>query len=399
MTHPLEGVRVLDLSRMLTGGFATMVLGDLGAEVIKVEAIDGDPLRKMPPHFRGDDSAYFLSISRNKKSLTLDLKKTKGRKIFCDLVKNSDVVFDNFRNGVLSRLGIDHEQLGKINPKIVCCSISAYGKSGPLRDAPGFDLVIQALSGIMSYTGEPGRDPVRMGAPMGDLGGSLYAVIAILSALISREKTGKGCTIDLSLLDCLVSLNTYVSQYYWLGGEVPGPLGSGHQSVVPYRSYRTRDGHYTVAVFVEKFWQGLCNAIGRPELGDDDRYNSTAKRLENRGEVDLLLEQAFAEKTGEEWAACLQRENVPGAPVLSIAEALSHEQLLERQMIVDLPLDAGESMKMIGDPIKRSGFDTSPLVAAPGLGENTREILGDLLGMDDDQVEQLMKEQIVSETK
>ncbi len=396
MKQPLDGVRILDLSRMLTGGYATMLFGDLGAEVIKIEPPGtGDPLRKMPPHFDQGESAYFLSISRNKKSVTLDLRKEEGREIFYGLVKTADIVFDNFRVGVLEKLGVDFDTLRKTNPKIVCCSNSTYGHTGPLRDGPGFDLVIQALSGMMSYTGEPGRVPVRMGAPMGDLAGSMFACYSICAALYAAEKTGEGRKIDLSLLDCLISMHTYVSEYFWIGNQLPKPAGSGHMSVVPYRAYRTSDGFITIAIFVEKFWQLLCNVIGQPELGQDDRYNSTAKRLEKRDEVDALLEEIFPTKTSDQWMVLLNKEGVPAAPVLRIDQVFEHEQVLDRQMVVDVPHPVSGTLKMIGNPVNQPDVDEQPMEASPLLGQHTEEILKGILGITDDRLRHLRERAVI----
>jgi len=384
MKQPLDGVRVLDLSRMLTGGYATMLLGDLGAEVIKIEPpAGGDPLRTMPPHFDRGESAYFLAISRNKKSVTLDLRKDAGRAIFHRLVEQADVVFDNFRPGVLQRLGADYLTLREIHRPIVCCSNSTYGHTGPLKDGPGFDLVIQALSGMMSYTGEPGRPPARMGAPMGDLAGSLFAAYAISSALYAREQTGEGRQIDLSLLDCLVSLHTYVSQYYWVGDQIPTPAGSGHMSVVPYRAYRTADGYLTIAVFVDKFWKLLCDVLGTSNLGSDERYATTAARLERRAEVDELIEQRLATKTNAAWMALLQDAGVPAAPVLGVDEVLAHPQLVSRDMIVRVDHPSGEppALRMLGNPVRQPGVHHQPYTPAPRLGQHTDQLLGSMLGL------------------
>jgi crotonobetainyl-CoA:carnitine CoA-transferase CaiB-like acyl-CoA transferase len=383
MKQPLDGIRILDLSRMLTGGFASMLLGDLGAEIIKIEPPDGgDPLRAMPPHFDRGMSAYFLAISRNKKSVALDLRREDGRAVFHRLVGTADAVLDNFRPGVLERLGADFATLRGVNPRIVCCSISAWGATGPLRDFPGFDLVIQALSGMMSCTGEPGRPPARMGAPMGDLAGSMFACSSICAALLAAERTGEGRRIDLSLLDCLVSLHTYASQYWWVGGQLPEPAGSGHMSVVPYGAFRTADGFVAIAVFVEKFWQGLCNALGRPELGNDPAYASSARRLERRAEVDGLLTEIFRSRTTAEWMERLNREEVPSAPVLRLDEVLEHEQILARGMVVDVPHPRGGTIRMLGNPVRQPDAGAGPLAAAPLLGQHTEEILGGLLGLE-----------------
>ncbi|MFH1421957.1 MAG: CoA transferase [Planctomycetota bacterium] len=396
MQQPLVGVRILDLTRMLTGDYAAMLLGDLGAEVIKIEEHSkGDPLRKMPPHFIEGESAYFLSINRNKKSLTLDITVDKGREIFYQLVERSDVVFDNFRPGVLERLGADYETLKEHNPQIICCSISSYGQTGPYREYPGFDLVLQAYSGTMSYTGEPGRVPVRMGIPMGDLAGSMFAAYSIASALFARELTGEGRRIDLSLLDCLISMHTYVAQYYFTTGENPQLIGSGHQSVVPYRAYRTKDGFLTIAVFVEKFWALLCNVINEPQLADDPKFNSTAARLKNRTEVDKLLEEKFLTKTTEEWTLLLGKEGVPAAPVNTLDQVFKDPQVVARKMVVEVEHPKCGKLKMLGNPVKQPGVQEQKLSAAPLLGQHTEQLLQELLGLSKDEIEELKKEKII----
>lgn len=396
MGRLLEGVRVLDLTRMLTGDYASMLLADMGAEVIKIEAPrGGDPLRSMPPHFIEGESAYFLSINRNKRSVTLDLRKERGREIFYELVKRSDVVFDNFRPGVLERLGADYETLKKYRQDIICCSISSYGHTGPYKDYPGFDLVIQALSGMMSYTGEPRRVPVRMGAPMGDLAGSMFAVFAICAALIRRERTGEGGAFDISLLDSLISMHTYVAEYYWLGKQLPELVGSGHMSVVPYRAYRTKDGFLVIAVFVEKFWQKLCDAIGMPELGVDERYDASAKRLKRREEVDRILEERLLLKTTDEWMERLNKAGVPAAPVLRLDEVFEHPQVLERRMVVEVEHPKVGRFKMLGNPVKEKGDDKERLEPPPLLGEHTEEVLKVILNFSDEQVESLREEGVI----
>ncbi|MEK7450261.1 MAG: CoA transferase [Planctomycetota bacterium] len=396
MQPSLTGVRILDLSRMLSGDFGSILLGDSGAEIIKIEDPDGgDPLRQMPPHFLKGESAYFLSINRNKKSITLDLTKEKGRAIFYELVKKSDVVFDNFRPGILEKLGADYETIKKHNPKIISCSISSYGATGPYKDLPGFDLVIQALSGAMSFTGEPGREPVRMGIPMGDLAGSLYAVYAISTALYAREKTGQGQRIDLSLLDCLVSLLTYVAQYYFIGNEISQPIGSGHMSVVPYRVYQTKDGHLTVAVFVEKFWGKLCESIGLAECADDPKYCSTAMRLKNRDEVNELLGKKFRTETTDHWIKKLSADGIPAAPVNTVDQVFSNPQVLHRKMVVEINHPKCGKYKMLGHPIKTTGCPDGPNEPPPLLGEHTEEILDKLLGYRLTEIEQLKKDRVI----
>jgi formyl-CoA transferase/CoA:oxalate CoA-transferase len=365
---------------MLTGDYAAMLLGDLGAEVIKVESPGtGDPLRQMPPHFLEGESAYFLSINRNKKSIVLDLKNPNDKQTLYELVKKSDVVFDNFRPGILEKLGADYETLKKHNSKIICCSISSYGKTGPYKEQPGFDLVLQALSGSMSITGEEGRAPVRLGVPMGDLAGSMFAVFSITSALHHRNQTGEGANIDISLLDSLISMLTYVAEYYFIGNQISKPIGSGHMSVVPYRAYETKNGYIVIAVFVEKFWQILCDVIGEPQLGEDERFNSTAMRLKNREQVDQLVEEKFKQKTKEEWVKLLHEAGVPAAPVNRIDEVFSDPQVLARDMLVEVEHPKCGKYKMIGNPVKVEGVKDE-FRPPPLLGEHTDEVLEKILG-------------------
>ncbi|MDI7267406.1 MAG: CoA transferase [Myxococcota bacterium] len=394
--RPLAGVRILDLSRMLTGDYATMLLGDMGAEVIKIEEVDGgDPLRKMPPHFVAGESAYFLSINRNKKSVTLDLKHPEGRRVFHEMASRADVVFDNFRPGVLGKLGADHATLSAINPRIVSCSITSFGENGPYRDMPAFDLTIQALAGAMSITGEPGRVPVRMGIPMGDLAGSMFAVYATASALFERERTGVGRRIEVSLLDCLVSMLTYVAQYYFVGGGVPQPIGSGHMSVVPYGAFATKDRPIVVAIFVEKFWKGLCDAVGLPELAGDARFATTAARLENRDECNAILARRFAERTQAEWIDALSKAEIPSAPILSLDQVFTDPQILARDMLVEVDHPRCGRLKMIGDPVKLTPRPPAGFQPPPTLGQHTETVLRELLGYGPERIETLRKAEVI----
>ncbi len=396
-TRPLSGARVLDLSRMLTGDYATMVLGDLGADVIKIEPPDGgDPLRNMPPHFVEGESAYFLSINRNKRSVTLDLRTDAGREIFHDLVKESDVVFDNFRPGILERLGADYETLSRVNPRIISASISSFGQDGPYAHQPAFDLTIQALAGAMAITGEEGRLPSRMGVPMGDLAGSMFATTSISAALYQREKTGRGTRIDLSLLDCLTSMLTYVAQYYLTGGEAARPQGSGHMSVVPYGAFATKDRPIVIAIFVEKFWKTLCDTVGLPEMGGDERLASSAGRLEHRAEVNDRLQERFLTDTQDAWIERLMKAQIPCAPILGIDQVVEDPQVLHRNMIVDVDHPRCGALRMLGDPVKLTPEpDGSHFAPPPTLGQHTQEVLRDILGLDDDRISKLRDEKVI----
>jgi crotonobetainyl-CoA:carnitine CoA-transferase CaiB-like acyl-CoA transferase len=390
----LEGTRILDLTQMLAGPYGSLVLADMGAEIIKIEEpMVGDRTRTMAPHFFEGESAYFISINRNKKSLTLNLKSEKGREILYELVKQSDVVFDNFKPGTLERLGCDYETLKKINPKIISCSLSAFGENGPYRDMPAFDLSIQAMSGAMSITGEPDGAPVRMGIPMGDLAGGMFAAFAISSALYAREKTGKGYRIDLGLLDSIASLLTYVAQYYVVGGEIPKPIGSAHQSVVPYQAFKTKDIYIVVAVFTEKFWAGFCKAIGIEDLVDDPRFSTNLLRGKNRKELIPILEEAFLKKEGEEWLKILDSEGIPCAPINTVDKVLDNEQIRARDMAIDVSYDS-KKLRMLGNPVKVEGMKRE-YVRAPFLGEHTEEILKKMLGYSEDNIKALKEEGVV----
>jgi crotonobetainyl-CoA:carnitine CoA-transferase CaiB-like acyl-CoA transferase len=376
-----EGVRVLDLSRMLAGPYGSMLLADMGAEVIKVEEPDGgDPMRVMgPPFLAGGESAYFLSINRNKKSVVLDLTRPAGRDVFLELAGHADVVWENFRPGVMERLGLSHAALSVANPRLVLCSISAYGQDGPYRDWPAFDLALQAMGGGMSITGEEGRRPVRMGLPMGDLAGGMFGAFAVAGALFRRARTGQGAHVDLSLLDCQVSLLTYLAQYFWADGRVPGPMGSGHASVVPYQALATRDGHLIVAIFAEKFWAGFCLAVEHPEWQADPRFATNRDRVANRSALMALVEAAFTARATDDWLARLHAAGVPAAPILGVDRVLSDPQVNHRRMVVEVEHPRLGRLPTLGTPIKIDGARELSVTAAPQLGQHTDLVLGDWL--------------------
>jgi crotonobetainyl-CoA:carnitine CoA-transferase CaiB-like acyl-CoA transferase len=394
----LDGVRVLDLSRMLAGPYGSMLLADLGAEVIKVEdPRGGDPMRAMGPPFLGAarESAYFLSVNRNKKSVALDLEIAEGREVFHDLCRVADVVWENFRPGVMARLGCAPAALRALNPRLVICSISAFGQEGPYRDWPAFDLALQAMGGGMSLTGEAGGAPARMGLPIGDLAGGLFGALAVASALFRRAGTGEGTHVDLSLLDCQVSLLTYVAQYYWADGRVPGRVGSGHASVVPYQAFPTRDGHLVVAVFAEKFWAGFCRAVARPDLAADPRYDSNVKRVERRDELVPALEALFPAHTTAEWLARLQAEGVPAAPINTVDRVVADPQVRSRGMVVDLPHPTLGTLPTLGTPVRVEPGTFRP-APPPALGQHTEPVLRELLGYPAERIQSLRGRGVVA---
>jgi len=391
------GVRVLDLSRMLAGPYGSMLLADLGAEVIKVEDPEGgDPMRAMgPPYLPDGDSAYFLAINRNKKSVAIELTKDEGRAVLLDLVRAADVVWHNFRPGVMEKLGCDYPKLAAVNSRVIMCSISAYGQDGPYREWPAFDLALQAMGGAMSVTGEPGGAPMRMGLPMGDLAGGMFGAFAVAGALFQRAQTGKGTHIDLSLLDCQVSLLTYMAQYFWTDGRVPGPQGTAHASVVPYQALATRDGHLIVAVFAEKFWAGFCRAAGRPEWERDPRFVTNRDRVAHRAEFGAEAAALFVTRTTDEWLERLHAQGVPAAPILSVDRVLTDPQVRHREMVVDLAHPTHGVVPTLGTPIKLE--PPVPFRPAPpaGLGEHTDPILRDLLKYSAERVEALRREGVI----
>lgn len=381
MKSLLSGIRIVDLSRVLAGPYGTLLLGDLGAEIIKIEDPgEGDPTRNITPQKVQGEDPYFLGLNRNKKSVTLNLTAPKGREIFHGLVKISDVVYDNYRPDVLEKLGADYETLKKVNPKVISCSISGFGHTGSMQNRPAFDLTLQAMGGAMSVTGEPGRAPVRLGLPMGDLAGGMFAAFAISAALLHREKTGEGMKVDLSLLDCQVSLLTYMAQYYFFNGKVPGPIGSGHQSIVPYQAFQTRDFWIVVAVFVEKFWPKFCKVLGLENIASDPRFDKNPKRLQNKAILVPILEEAILKWKGEDLLKRLDEEDVPAAPVNTLDRILSNPQILTRNMVVEVNHPKVGKFKSVGNPIKVSRFPQETFQPPPMLGQHNESIYRDLLG-------------------
>jgi crotonobetainyl-CoA:carnitine CoA-transferase CaiB-like acyl-CoA transferase len=392
---PLQGLRIIDLSMMLAGPSGSMLMGDLGAEILKVEPLNGDETRNSPPHFYGESSAYFWSINRNKKSIVLNLKSPEGRQVLYDLVKKSDVVYDNYRPGVLERLQIDYENLKKYNPKIICCSISTFGYNGPYRERPGYDLIVQAMSGGMSITGEPGGSPVRAGIPLGDLVGGLLAVHGILAAYIHRQKTGEGQRLEVSLLDGQVYLLTYIAQYYFRSGKIPGPIGSGHQTLVPYQAFKTKDIQIVVVAHQDHHFQRLCKAIGKPEWAEDPRFSSRVKRLENKSILIPMMESHLKTRPGDEWLEAIHKAGVPAGPINTVDRVLSDPQVLAREMVVEIDGPANDKIKTIGNPLKMEKTPVNTFTRPPRLGEHTRELLTNLLGYSPEKIDGLKQKEAI----
>ena len=395
MRSALTGIRIIDLTTFMSGPFATMALGDLGAEVIKIEQPgSGDSSRHIPPHYHDGESLYYISLNRNKKSVALNLNHEQGREVFYDLVRKADVVIDNYRPGITEKLKADYQSLKEIKPDIICCSITAFGPDGPYGRRPAYDLTIQALSGVMSMTGTDNSGPLRMGAPMGDLAASLWAMGAILSALYHREKTGEGQYIDLSLLECLTSLITYPALYYSHAGETAQPLGSGHQSIVPFQAFKTKDYYMTVACANEKFWGLLCDAMELAELKEDPRFKTMGDRLERRDELNAILNDRFSQKTTAEWNGILEKGGVPCAPVNTIDKVFENPVIKHREFVAACD-HFGEDVRFFGNPIKFSATPINEYRTPPKLGAETEEVLAGLLGYSDEDLGRLRENRVI----
>lgn len=390
-SRPLVGLRVLDFTQFLAGPYATQMLGDLGAEVVKVEAPDGDLTRTLPPHFVGPDSAYFVANNRNKQSIVIDLKALSSPPLAEALIAKSDVVIENFRPGKLAALGVNREELMEKYPRLIWCSVSGFGQDGPGSQRPAYDMVVQALSGSMSLTGHHDAPPVRAGIPIGDLAAGLHAVIGVLAALQQREESGRGQFIDIAMLDCLVSMLNYQGAYYLHSGEVPTGQGRQHDSIPTYRAFTAADGvDFVVTANTERMWRALCETMGVPELVDDPRFSTNSDRLNHREDLDLLLEAEAKKRPAEEWVDLLEDAQVPVAPVRTVAQALEDPQVVQRGMVVRLRSEDGTTAQSLGSPIKMSSSNGQAHRFPPRLGEHTRDVLRRWLDYDDETIDELI---------
>jgi len=396
---PLAGVRVLDMTQFLSGPFSTQILADLGADVIKLEAPQGDLARHIPPHFVGKDSVYYLSINRGKHSIVADLKTPDGVMLARKLALASDIVIENYRPGVLDRLGLPASELRREKPGLIWCSISGFGQSGPYRDKPAYDMIVQALSGGMSLTGEAGGHPVRAGIPIGDLAAGMYAVIAVLAALHRSKETGRGEYVDIAMLDCQAAMLCYQGAYYLHSGKVPGRQGRGHDSISTYRAFTAKDGvDVVVTANTERMWVGLCRALGLPELPDDPRFKTGQLRYDNREQLWPLLEKAFLAKTADEWVPLLEREEIPVGVVNTLDRVMVDPQINAREMIMDLAADDGRKVRVMGNPIRFEEAAAGRPLYPPAPGENSREILSRVLGLSAEEISGLAERKVIVDT-
>ncbi|HZQ72750.1 MAG TPA: CaiB/BaiF CoA-transferase family protein [Burkholderiales bacterium] len=407
MAGPLSGMRVLDLSRVLAAPWAGQNLADLGAEVIKVERPKiGDDSRAFGPPWVKDatgretrDSAYFTSANRGKKSITVDLSKPEGQELVRALAAKSDVLIENYKFGDLERYGLGYEQLQAAHPRLVYCSVTGFGHTGPYRERPGYDFMIQGMGGMMSVTGEPdgapGGGPQRAGVPIADIITGMYASIAICAALVHRERTGKGQHLDLALLDSQIALLAYQNTNFFATGKPPARIGNLHPNIVPYQPFRCADGEVILACGNDNLFRKFCEAAGRPELATDARFATNGKRVENRGEMTRLLQELFAKRTKREWTELLDAAGVPNGPINDVAQVFEEPQVQARGVRIELEHPAAGRLPMVASPMRFSETKIDYRLAPPLLGQHTDEVLRGLLGRSEAEIARLRAEGVI----
>jgi len=393
--QPLTGVRVIDVTHVLAGPYCTMILGDMGAEVIKVEPYpDGDMIRSMPPYYHGI-SYGFTMINRNKFGMRLNLHADAGREILYKLVETADVFVENFRPGVAAKMGIDYDTLKKYNPNLIYCSISGYGQNGPSAQKGGLDIIAQGASGIMSMTGEKGGRPAKVGVPIHDIGAGLTALYHILLSYIHKLKTGEGQYIDVSLVDSCLAWTVWEAAAYFGAGEVPEPTGSRHRRIAPYQGFRTQNGYILLGAPTPRMWERLCSQVlGKPEMASDPRFATEESRLQNVDELEKCIEEVLVQKPKEYWLEKLEEAGIPSGPIYTYDEVLRHEQTKHREMVLEYEYPGIGPMKMLGFPAKMSKTPGRFRMPAPQLGQHTEEILKSLQ-FTDEQISELKAKSII----
>ena len=393
--NALSGIRMLELSHMVSGPYAGMLLADMGVETIKVEPpVHGEMTRSLMadnPTFNVEGMGpYFLSLSRNKKSVTINLKSELGLELFYDLVRVSDIVLNNYSVGVVERLKIDHERLSKINPRIITCSITGFGETGPDNNLPSYDMVAQAMSGVMSITGQPDSPPTRAGIPIADMNASMMGVIGILSALVSRSQTGRGQHVDISMLDAQISTLNYAATIFFMSGQVPTRIGNAHINHVPYDVYTCQDGHIILAVATDEFWRNLMEIVDLPDIDTEENRGRTG-RQKNREQIDQELNRLFLTQRKDYWIEKLRAARIPCAPVYDFNEAFTNPQVMARNMVVEVDCPNGDRVRMPGNPIKLSETYSDSFTSSPLLGQHNKEIFIDLLEKSESEMTALSK--------
>ncbi len=395
MAGPLKGIRVLDLTRILAGPYATMILRDLGAEVIKIEQPGiGDEARDFGP-FKNDFSLYFMSVNRGKKSITLNLKSPRGKELFLELVKGSDILVENFRPGTMEKLGLDYESLKTHHPSLLYAACSGFGQTGPYAMRGAYDMIIQGMGGIISITGEPDRPPVRVGTSIGDITSALFTAIGILSALRHRDQTGEGQLIDVGMLDCQVAILENAMVRYFSTGDIPRPLGRRHPAITPFEIFESADGYVVIAIGNNELWRKFCEHVDHPELIDDERFHTNALRTENHESLFPILAEIMCRRTTDEWVEALETIGVPCGPVNTVDKVANDPQVLARDMIAEVEHNTTGTVQIPGIPIKLSETPGQIDAPAPNLGEHTSEVLTGLLGLEAEEVNQLKQNGIV----
>jgi len=395
---PLTGVRILDLSRMVAGAYCSMILADLGAEVIKIEqpGIGDDTRQWGPPYIQGE-SAYFLSVNRNKQSLTLDFRKEKAQKIFRKLIRQTDVVIENFRAGTMEKFQLGYQDLKKLKPDLIYCSVTGFGLSGPYMDRPGTDPIIQATGGIMGLIGEPDGKPFRVALPIVDMTAGLYAHGAILAALIARGKDGKSHFIEISLLDTVLSLLLNLGSNYLLTGQPPKRHGNAHPSIVPFNVFQTKDRQVFLSASSDSRWKRLCQVCGLDHLIDDPRFSTSGARMQHRAELERLLQDKLQEKAADEWMDLMDKSGagVPFAPINTLDRIFNDPQVIAREIVTEITHPVTGRIKLVGMPVRYDDSRGKVRLPPPRLGEHNREILVRLLGYNDQDVETLQEEGVI----
>ncbi len=385
----LAGLRILDLTRVLAGPFCTMMLADMGAEIIKIEQPGiGDDSRQFAP-FQNGESAYYMNLNRNKKGVTLNLK-GKGREIFLDLVRKADVVIENYRPGTMEKLGLGWEDLRKVNPRLVYGAISGFGHTGPYRLRPGYDIIAQAMGGLMSTTGWPGGEPTRSGTAMGDVLAGLSAAIGILAALRHRDATGEGQKVDVALVDSVVASLEIITQIYLTAGRVPERIGNRYESCYPYDSFKAKDGDIVIGAANDKLWRLVCDVIGQPELADDERFDKNPKRVQRHAEIKPIVEAWTSQHAATEIVDRMLAAGVPAAPINTIPDIVADPHIAgAREMFVDVEHPSAGSLKLTGAHIKLTETPTGIRTPSPMLGQHNAEVFGELLGLTADDLVKL----------
>ncbi len=392
----LKDIRILDFTRVLAGPYCTMILADLGAEVIKVEIPGGgDDSRQFGPYAHGE-SAYFMSLNRNKKSMTLNLKDPKALELVKRIICKCDVVTENFRPGTMEKLGLGYEDLKKINPRIIYAASSGFGHTGPYSKRPAYDGVVQAMGGIMSITGELGGKPTRVGPSIGDISAGMFTAIGILAALEHRHKSGEGQKVDVAMLDCQVAMLENAIARYEVSGEVPKPAGNRHTSIVPFEPFDTIDGEIMIAAGNDALWAKFCQTAGLEAMISDERFVTNPMRNKHYDELRPLVAEKVRLKTTEEWMTLLDGAGVPNGPINSIDKVVVNEQVLAREMIVEVEHPVAGKLRMPGIPVKLSETPGEIRMPAPVLGQHTVDVLEDLLGLTDEEIEELKAEKVIA---